>query len=637
VLNLLAEYCQTRPGKSKALNLRAFDNPILAQVELNRIDEILKSGEMVDFYIPFDLGELKGMLDIYPYLDVEIITTLKAFLTHIRTLKKRHEKGKLKQYFNKFHDYDEIIEEINSKIDDNKEIKDDASSLLYKIRMRKKALHNQILGILREILASQSYLFTDLNIVVRNGRYTLPVRTNLKSHLPGIVHAYSNSGETVFIEPFQITEFDAELIELDRKEQDEIVNILKGLTKKIKLIIQEIESDIDYAASLDLLFAKARYASIYNCSMPLFGDAMNIKNGYHPLLKHLKKDAVPLNLPLPEDKKVLLISGPNAGGKTVVLKTVGILSLMAKCGLFIPADEGTVIPFFDNIFADIGDEQSIESDLSTFAGHLLQIKSALESKDGYNLVLLDELMNQTSVEEGSALASAILEELAERNNIVLATTHNENLKIFVSKRPHMLNAGMEFIDRPTYRLILGIPQPSNAIKLAQQMGFDNKVIEKAKSYIDNEKESLNELFETLSKELSIVQEERNKLESLISEYESKLTEIQLRKKKELRELQEKYQKELLKAKHRVEELIRNLKRDGAKPEIVREAKEFFAEELEKKEMNTPYYPKIGEMVKIKGSNKPGVVLAQHQGRYKIGFDNLFFWAKPEEIEPGSEE
>ncbi len=231
---------------------------------------------------------------------------------------------------------------------------------------------------------------------------------------------------------------------------------------------------------------------------------MNIISGFHPILKRVKQNVVYLNLKINSKKRILLISGPNAGGKTVVLKTVGLIELMAKCGLFIPVGEGSTIPFYDNVYADIGDEQSIESHLSTFAAHVNQIKEALNGNES-SLVLLDELMSQTSVEEGSALASAIMEEFARKKSTVLATTHNENLKIFVSKRSDMLNGGMEFTDRPTYRLILGIPQPSNALKLASKLGVGKGVIENALKYLDKDKMSLNKLFEDLSKELKAVQ------------------------------------------------------------------------------------------------------------------------------------
>lgn len=607
------------------------------EFEFKRITDLRKSGEKVDFYIPLAPNELSTALGLYSYLPAETLHTLLLFLIHTRTLKNRYRETNLKEYFNKFHNHEQLIEEINSKIDDNKEIKDNASPALYKIRMRKKTLYKQIKTILQEILEKQSHLFTEINIVERNGRYVLPVKANLKVHVPGIIHAYSNSGETVFIEPMEIVEFGAELIELEKNEQNEIINILKALTGIVKQSIYKIESDIDYAAELDLLFGKVAYANTYNCTMPIFGDHFDIKNSFHPLLKHLKKEVVPLNLKMPNEKKILLISGPNAGGKTVVLKTVGLLILMAKCGLFIPADEGTILPFFDEIYADIGDEQSIESDLSTFAGHIVQIKNALNADNGNKLVLLDELMNQTSVEEGSALASAVMEELARKNNTVFATTHNENLKIFVSKRNNMLNAGMEFTDKPTYRLILGIPQPSNAIKLAEQMGINHGIIARAKSYLDKEKESLNEMFESLSKELKVVQNQKNRLDSLINEYETKLAKLQENKKREMVLLQEKYNNELVKAKRKIDELIRQLKKDGPKPNVIREIKRVFTEELKKEENKQPYYPQMGEMVRIKGSNKSGVVLTQYQGRYKIGLDNLFFWAKPEEIEPCSVE
>jgi DNA mismatch repair protein MutS2 len=277
-------------------------------------------------------------------------------------------------------------------------------------------------------------------------------------------------------------------------------------------------------------------------------------NGFHPILKRVNENVVKLNLKMNSKKRILLISGPNAGGKTVVLKTVGVIELMAKCGLFIPAEEGTTIPFYDDVYSDIGDEQSIESRLSTFAAHINQIKEALNGSEN-SLVLLDELMSQTSVEEGSALAAAIMEEFVQKKSTVLATTHNEDLKIFVSRRSDMINGGMEFTDRPTYRFILGVPQPSNALKLASNLGISKSVIENALRYIDKDKMSLNKLFEDLSKELKAVQEERQKLSVLIQDYESRFKELNAKKKKELEKLKTKYKKELIQAKRSVEKFI----------------------------------------------------------------------------------
>jgi DNA mismatch repair protein MutS2 len=358
---------------------------------------------------------------------------------------------------------------------------------------------------------------------------------------------------------------------------------------------------------------------------------MNIINGYHPVLKKLINDVVSLNLQLNGSRKILLISGPNAGGKTIVLKTTGLLVLMAKCGLFVPADEGTTLPFYNEVYADIGDEQSIESSLSTFAAHIKQIKGSLDGSQN-SLVLLDELMSQTSVEEGSALAIAILEHYAKRGNTVLATTHNEDLKIFVSRRQDMINGGMEFTDRPTYRFIPGIPQPSNAIKLAKSLGITEPIIQHAIDQLDKDKMSVNILFEDLSRELKAVKEEKNRLSNLINEYEKKLNTLNQRKKEELSSLQEKYRRELIISKRSIEKLIKELKKAGPKPEVVHDARMFFEEKIKIKEDIVPYYPEMNEMVRVRQLKRTGQVVEMHQGKYKVSLDNIFYWVGPEDIE-----
>jgi DNA mismatch repair protein MutS2 len=516
-------------------------------------------------------------------------------------------------------------------IDQSNQIKDDATPALYKIRQRKKTVNNMIGETLRRILAERSNMFSDQNIVTRNGRYVLPVKNNFKKDMSGIVHSYSNSGETIFIEPIEITDLSAELVDLESREAKEIELILQMLTAIINERLEDIEADIKRVVDLDLLFGKAIYARESNSVRPEFSNRLKIVNGYHPVLKRIKNDAVALNLIMDGDKRVLLISGPNAGGKTVVLKTAGLLVLMAKCGMCIPAAEGSAMPFFDELYADIGDEQSLESDLSTFAGHIKQINAALRSSKASCLVLLDELMNQTSVEEGSALAQAILDDLAARNQFVIATTHNENLKIYVSQQNNMLNAGMEYTDHPTYRLITGIPQPSNAIKLAGSMGVDPAIIKKALSYMDKEKVSLNTMFEDLSSKLQAIDEERRKLAQLTAEYDSKLAELKTRKKKEIDDFKEQHKKEMIQAKRTVERLIKALKKDGPKKDTVQKAKEFFEKNVVE-EKHEPYVPKVGELVRIHGLQRAGQVIAERQGKFKIGLDNMFFWVEPAEIE-----
>lgn len=608
-----------------------FRSQTAVESELKRVNDIKRHGEFVEFNIPFEPGYLKNELTVLPYLTAEQLIRLKDWFIFIHKLKKRFSKTSIKNYFSKLNDYHYIVDEINANIDDNNQIRDQASEELYSIRTQKKKLKHKIQEKLNNLLSSRSNLFTNTNILQRNGRYVLPVKRNFKKDLYGIVHSFSNSGETVFVEPMEITDDSAKLVELNNMEKEEIEKILKHLTDIVHSQVDEIEQDIEIIIDLDLLFAKVRYAENLNATMPIFSDYLNIVNGYHPILKRINANVVPLNMKMNSKEKILLISGPNAGGKTVVLKTVGIIIQMAKCGMFIPVEEGSTIPFFDDVYADIGDEQSIESHLSTFAAHVKQIKEALQANKN-SLVLLDELMSQTSVEEGSALAIAILEEFAYKRSTVLATTHNEDLKIFVSRRSDMINGGMEFTDRPTYRLILGVPQPSNAIKLASKLGINGNVIKNAQKYLDKDKMSVNRLFEDLSRELKLVHGEREELSTLIKDYESKLKDLNLKKKKELDGLRTKYKKELIQAKRSIERLIKDLKKEGPKPEAVREIRCFFDKKLQVDEVHEPYYPKIGEIVRIRDLKKVGQVIEEHGGKFKVSLENIYYWVEPEEIE-----
>jgi len=581
--------------------------------------------------IPFEPCFLEKDLKTLPYLDIERLIRLKNWFISISTLKKRFSGSSVSKYFNRLHDYLSIVQEIDAYIDDNGQMKDNASNELLSVRTQKRRVKNSIQETLKGILANRSNLFSDGHILQRNERYVLPVKRNFKKDIQGIVQSYSNSGETVFIEPIEIADDSAKLVELNEREKEEIEKLLKILTAIVRLRVDDIEHDIETIIDLDLLFAKVHFADEFNATMPFFNDRLKIVNGYHPVLKRVSERVVPLNLSMDADKKILLISGPNAGGKTVVLKTAGLLVLMAKCGMFIPVEEGSTIPFFEEVYADIGDEQSIESCLSTFAGHIKQIKEALEAKT-HSLVLLDELMSQTSVEEGSALAIAILEEFARKKRTVIATTHNEDLKIFVSRRSDMMNGGMEFTDAPTYRLILGIPQPSNAIRLARTLGLNGNVIKSALDHVDKDKMSLNTLFEDLSKELKMVNEERQRLSILSRDYESKLETLNTRKKKELDELKAKYKRELIQAKRSIEKMVKDLKREGAQPEKIHEMRSFFDEKLRIEKVHEPYYPHIGELVRIRELNKLGQVIEEHAGQYKIGLENIYYWVDPKDIE-----
>lgn len=545
--------------------------------------------------------------------------------------KKKCASSSVRKYFNQMGNYARHIEEINKYIDDNSQIKDNATEELYRIRLQVRKVKKKMQNTLNNLLMEHAHLYTDTAIMIRNGKHVLPVKRNFKKEFQGIVHSYSNSGETVFMEPLEIADDSAQLVELYEQEKAEIEKILVYVTAIVVSDSEQIEADIEVIIDLDLLFAKAQYADGLHATMPVFDAQLNIVKGYHPILRKLAEDVVPLNLKMDADKKILLISGPNAGGKTVVLKTIGLLVLMAKCGLYVPFDEGSTMPFFEKVYADIGDEQSLESRLSTFAAHVKQIKSALDS-DSYSLVLLDELMSQTSVEEGSALATAILGEFAGKRSLVLATTHNEDLKLFVSRQDQMVNAGMEFTDQPTYRLIMGIPQPSNAIKLARELGINGSVIENALQFLDKDKMSLNKLFEDLSAELKAVQDERSTLSRLIEEHEIQLKDMKDKRKKTLDEVKTKYKRELIQAKRSIEKMVKDLKQQGPKQETVRNMRVFFDKKLTAEQPHKPYFPKVGEMVRIRELRKVGQVIEEHAGKYKVSLDNIYYWVEPKELE-----
>ncbi len=636
VLKSLSNFCNTEAAKKRAVSLSPMETQTAVESELERVEAIQRSGETAEFYVPFEPGFLRTQVEGALFLPLEVLVRVRRFFRFVSVLKANSKNSKLKSFFVRLHAYPGLLKELDSKIDEAGAMRDDASPGLQRIRTRKKQIQHHIRQLLNTMLAEQPNVYTGLNVVERAGHFVLPVKSNFKKQIKGIVHSYSNSGETIFIEPMAITEDAAGLIELDEHERLEIESILRRLTDIIRNDMTAIEDDIEYVVSLDLWFAKARFANDQKANRPVFDERLNIINGFHPILKRINDRVVPLNLKLNSGKRVLLLSGPNAGGKTVVLKTVGLIVLMARCGLFIPADEGSTVPFFDELFADIGDEQSIESQLSTFAAHLKQIRKALEGNSN-SLVLLDELMSQTSVEEGSALASAILDEFSRRDSIVLATTHNENLKIFVSNREDMINAGMEFTDRPTYRLILGVPQPSNALRLANQLGLQSTVLEKAASYLDEEKVSVNRLFEDLSGQLKVVEEEREKLSSLVDDYENKLAAFNIKKKQESDELRSKYRNELTKAKRDIEKLIKALRKEGPKPDMVGKTRHFFKDKLDFKAPAEPYHPDVGELVRIRELRRIGQVVAEKQGKYKISLQNIFYWVEPTDIESIKEE
>lgn len=442
------------------------------------------------------------------------------------------------------------------------EISDDASANLRSIRRQKNIAADRIHTELNKILNSPStrtYL-QDYVITTRQGRFCLPVKAEYKSLMPGMVHDQSSTGSTVFIEPAAVVKLNNDIRELELKEQAEIEVILADLSAKAAEYTDSLLSDYEILTNLDCIFAKALLSRHFNCSRPVMNNKgiVNIKKGRHPLIE--PHTVVPIDIYLGTDFNLLIITGPNTGGKTVSLKTVGLLTLMAQAGLNIPALEHSDIAVFDNIFADIGDEQSIEQSLSTFSSHMTNTVDILKKADSNSLILFDEIGAGTDPTEGAALAIAILDSLHRRNITTMATTHYSEIKMYALTTDGVENACCEFDVqslRPTYRLLIGVPGKSNAFAISKKLGLSDNIINDASRRLDSEDIKFEDLVTDLEQSCVTIEREREEL----NEYKAQIAQLKSELTKKTERLDE-----------RTDNIIRKANEEAAR--ILKDAKEY---------------------------------------------------------------
>ncbi|AFN75796.1 MutS2 family protein [Melioribacter roseus P3M-2] len=640
ITEYISTYCQTESGKKKIRDLRPSTDRSHIVTEGNKIDYAR------NLLIKKDIPPLEYLPDLTDAIYRSRIEGVVLSSKEIREIYRLAQMSRKMVGYLKPEDQtdtpldelrnaltvDKVFEKNIEKIfDENWDVKDDASPALKSIRsdIREKELSLQktVNRLLKKL--SEEYLVQEEYFTQRDGRIVLPVKAEHKRHVKGFIHSESSTGQTVYIEPAEILELNNDILSLKFAEKREIEKILLVITRQIAAKSQELLDAYNIITALDTLFARAKYALEIIGSIPTFdnGKPIELIDARHPiLLKKLGFEAtVPLNLKI-TDQKILVLTGPNAGGKTVALKTIGLLVLMAQSGIPIPCHPDSNLHIFEKVLVDIGDYQSIEDDLSTFSSHLTNIKSILENANESTLVLLDEVGTGTDPVEGAAIATGILISLRDKGALVVATTHHGSLKLIANQLDKFQNCSMEFDSeelKPTYRFNQGMPGSSYAFEIATRIGFDEKFIDLSKRYIDSDKTKIEEFLIDIEKkshdlrnQIHNLELENLRLKSLANLYQDKINKLEKQKKEILEEAHQKANILLSDVNRKIENAIKNIRQSRADKEVIKKEKSEI-ETVKKKtlsyleksrtEESSSYKLNVGDYVSIKGTTSVGVL------------------------------
>lgn len=578
IIRILTGYASTEMGKDlcqkltpmtkEADILTAQDHTEDALTRLYRRGSVSFSG-ITDLKPSIARLNMKASLGSGELLNIaKLLETVKNAAAYNSGEEDDMEADSLDEIFDALVPLNDLLREIRRCILSEDEISDDASSSLKSIRRSIKQVNQKIHNQLTAVVSASSNQdkLQDAIVTMRNGRYCIPVKQAYRNSFPGMIHDQSASGNTLFIEPMSVVALNNERKELEGRELAEIERILALLSEQASYASEDIARNQELLVQLDFIFAKAKYAKDLDATRPIFREdgVINIKQGRHPLLD--QKKVVPINVSLGQDFSMLIITGPNTGGKTVSLKTVGLLTLMGQAGLHIPAFQGSSLGIFREVFADIGDEQSIEQNLSTFSSHMTNIVSIIQQAYKDSLVLLDELCGGTDPIEGAALAISILTDLHDRGIKTMATTHYSELKMFALSTDDIENASCEFNVEtlsPTYRLMIGIPGKSNAFAISRKLGLDEHIIKSASGQIDESVKDFETILADLEKSKQTIEQEqeeilayRKEIESLRRSLKARQDNIKEKKEKTLRNAREEAQRILQEAKDVADQTIR---------------------------------------------------------------------------------
>lgn len=642
IINMLTECATSASGKSLCQNLTpsvSLEEIQLAQQQTSdALTRIYQKGSL-SFSGIHNIGaslkrlEVGGALSIGEFLKIaSLLEVAKRAKAYARSEREDAKTDSLDDYFSRLEPLTPLLEEIRRCILSEDEIADDASSALKNIRRSIKNTNEKIRSQMNDLLNSNRTHLQDAVITMRGGRYCLPVKAESKGQVPGMIHDQSSTGSTLFIEPMAIVKLNNDLKELYLKEQEEIEIILANLSSLTGEYIPYLQDDYEILTELDFIFAKGSLARNYNGTAPIFNEEhrIRIRKGRHPLLDGHK--VVPIDIHLGEEFDLLIVTGPNTGGKTVSLKTVGLFTLMGQAGLHIPANDRSELSIFEEVFADIGDEQSIEQNLSTFSSHMTNITSILKQVNGNSLVLFDELCAGTDPTEGAALAISILSRLHDYGVRTMATTHYSELKVFALSTPGVENASCEFSVEtlsPTYRLLIGIPGKSNAFAISGKLGLPADIIEDARSRMTEQDENFEDLISDLEASRITIENERleaeqykKEIEDLKRKLEEKRERLDSQREKIIRQANEEAHAILREAKEVADQTIKNFHKYGqgnvSAKEMEQERSKLRGKmnDLEKnmtmkqKEVSNHKVPKnlrVGDSVKVLSMNLKGTV------------------------------
>ncbi|MBI2429282.1 MAG: endonuclease MutS2 [Ignavibacteriales bacterium] len=662
ILHRIQFYASSDLGREAAEDIEPITDLETISREHNRVSEMKSILEGESTFPIDDIKDIRGAIQrstiennlLTPKELLDIVSTLHASRNIKLFIEKRKEYlQELSALTTSISIHKEIEFNILQAIAENAEVRDSASKELRSIRQSIVDKQISIRKALERILkaTSEQGMVQEEIVTTRDGRMVIPIKAELKNRFPGFIHSASSSGQTVFVEPSETLTLNNEITELYYQEKREVEKILKALTNQVHAHVESIRSIIEAVTMMDLCFAKARYSIETKSNKPLLKESgsLVIRNGYHPilLLRHQRETIVPLNLEIGNSFTTLLITGPNAGGKSVALKSVGILSLMVQCGIHVPVSPDSEFPVLKKMFVLIGDNQSIENDLSTYSSQIIHLKKITEQTDAHSLVMIDEIGSNTDPTEGGAIAAAVLESITSSGALLIATSHQAALKAFVHNSERMQNGAMEFDQTtllPTYRFKQGVPGSSYAVEIAQRLGLSQIIIDRARGMLGDQKAKLEELIfelesrsQSLEQKIAAVDAEAKKNKELASNYEIKLKALNF----EIREVKKKAIEEaksiIEHAASTVEKTVKEIRTHHANREVIKDARERLSD-LEKKiellesemtdtmveESKKSFQVYVGDLVVLKSGGQSGTVLTlpDKNGNLQVAFNSI---------------